>query len=215
MMKAASVPTADSKTFTTCDAAAAYVENRDGEVVVKAAGLAKGKGAIVTSSTQEALDALDLIFNQRAFGEAGDKVVVEEKLVGQEISVLALVDGQNIVVLEGSQDHKQAHEGDQGPNTGGMGVYCPTPLATDDIMDEAVRDVLVPTVDVLRRSEVDFKGVLYAGLMLTPGGIKVLEFNTRFGDPETQTLMMKWQGDLFEALCATAMGQLGQGRSRL
>ena len=210
MMKAASVPTADSKTFTNYESAVEYVNNREGDVVVKAAGLAKGKGAIVTSSKQEAIAALDLIFIQKAFGEAGDKVVIEDKLVGQELSILALIDGNNIALLEGSQDHKQAHEGDTGPNTGGMGVYCPTPLASDKIMDSAVHDVLVPMADILKRSEIPFKGVLYAGLMLTPKGIKVLEFNTRFGDPETQTLMMKWQGDLFEALCATAMGQLDQ-----
>ncbi|MGB0767486.1 MAG: phosphoribosylamine--glycine ligase [Phycisphaeraceae bacterium] len=210
LMRACSVPTADSKTFTNYEQACAYVEARETPVVVKAAGLAKGKGAIVTKNTDEALAALKLIMHDRAFGEAGDKVLVEERLIGQEVSILALVDGRNLFVLDPSQDHKQVGEGDTGPNTGGMGVYTPTPLVDDSLMDEINREVLVPTVDAMRRDDIDFKGVLYAGLMLTAGGIKVLEYNTRFGDPETQPLMMRLNGDLYDVFVACCEGTLDQ-----
>ena len=210
LMRACSVPTADSKTFTNYEQACAYVEARETPVVVKAAGLAKGKGAIVTKSAEEALAALKLIMADRAFGDAGDKVVIEEKLIGQEVSILALVDGRNIFVLDPSQDHKQVGEGDTGPNTGGMGVYTPTPLVSEELMTEIEREVLVPTVDAMRRDDIDFKGVLYAGLMLTAGGIKVLEFNTRFGDPETQPLMMRMKGDLYDIMVACCEGKLDQ-----
>ncbi len=208
LMRACSVPTADSRTFTNYEQACAYVESRENAVVVKAAGLAKGKGAIVTSTKEEALAALKLIMEDRAFGEAGDKVLVEERLIGQEVSILALVDGRNIFVLDPSQDHKQVGEGDTGNNTGGMGVYTPTPLVDDALMDEIQREVLVPTVDAMRRDDIDFKGVLYAGLMLTAGGIKVLEYNTRFGDPETQPLMMRLKGDLYSIFVACCEGEL-------
>ncbi|MEM9019109.1 MAG: phosphoribosylamine--glycine ligase [Planctomycetota bacterium] len=210
LMKACSVPTADSKTFTNYDHACHYVEARETPVVVKAAGLAKGKGAIVTSTNEEALAALKLIMDDRAFGEAGDKVVIEERLIGQEVSILALVDGRNIFVLDPSQDHKQVGEGDTGPNTGGMGVYTPTPLIDDASMSLIEREVLVPTVDALRREGIDFKGVLYAGLMMTAGGPKVLEYNTRFGDPETQPLMMRLKGDLYDIFVACCEGRLDE-----
>ena len=210
LMRACSVPTADSRTFENYEQACAYVEARETPVVVKAAGLAKGKGAIVTKSTEEALAALKLIMDDRAFGQAGDKVLVEERLLGQEVSILALVDGRNIFVLDPSQDHKQVGEGDTGPNTGGMGVYTPTPLVTEELMEEINREVLVPTVDAMRRDEIDFKDVLYAGRMLTAGGIKVLEFNTRFGDPETQPLMMRMKGDLYDVMVAVCQGTLDQ-----
>ena len=208
VMKQASVPTADGRSFTTHDQARAYVEARDVPLVVKAAGLCAGKGVVVCSDRDEALAALDRIMGAREFGEAGSAVVVEERLVGQEMSVLALVDGRTITVLDPCQDHKQVGEGDVGPNTGGMGAYCPTPLATDEVMGEISREVLVPTVDALRRDGIEFRGVLYAGMMLTPGGPKVLEFNTRFGDPETQPLMARLRGDLVDILWKAAGGQL-------
>ena len=210
LMRACRIPTADAKTFKNHEQAVAYVENRETPVVVKASGLAKGKGAIVTKNTEEALDALKRCMVDKEFGEAGQTVVVEERLVGQEVSILALVDGRNIFVLDPSQDHKQQGEGDTGPNTGGMGVYCPTPLVDDAMMSTIERDVLVPTVDALRRDGIDFKGVLYAGLMLTAGGPKVLEYNTRFGDPETQTLMMRMKGDLYDVLAACCDGRLDE-----
>ena len=203
LMRAASIPTADSKTFTEYDAAVRYVQNHETPVVVKATGLAKGKGAIVCDDAAEAEDALRRCMVDQEFGEAGQTVVIEERLVGQEVSILALVDGRNLYVLDPSQDHKQAREGDTGPNTGGMGAYCPTPLVDDALMAEIQRNVLVPTVDALRRDGVDYRGVLYAGLMLTAGGAKVLEYNVRFGDPETQPLMMRLKGDLLELMLAT------------
>ena len=210
LMKAAMIPTADSKTFTDFDRAKAYVQARETPVVVKATGLAKGKGAIVTQTSDEAVAALKRCLVDREFGDEGTTVLVEERLVGQEVSVLALVDGRNIYLLDPSQDHKQAHEGDTGPNTGGMGVYCPTPLMTDALLTTVQREVLVAAVDALRREGIDFRGVLYAGLMLTAGGPKTLEFNVRFGDPETQPLMMRLRGDLMQAMLATATGHLDQ-----
>lgn len=208
IMKQASVPTADGRSFTNYEQARAYVEARDAPLVVKAAGLCAGKGVVVCADRDEALAALDRIMKRREFGDAGATIVVEERLVGQEMSVLALVDGRTITVLDPCQDHKQVGEGDTGPNTGGMGSYCPTPLATEAVMDEISREVLVPTVDALRREGIEFRGVLYAGMMLTPGGPKVLEFNTRFGDPETQPLMARLQGDLVDILWKAAGGEL-------
>lgn len=208
MMRAASIPTAESKTFTDASAALAYVETRDEPVVVKAAGLAKGKGVTVCANQEQAIAAVNEAMVDKAFGEAGDSIIVEERLVGQELSILALVDGQNIFVLDPSQDHKQAGEGDKGPNTGGMGAYCPTPLADEKMMATIQREVLVPIVDTLRRDGVIYQGVLYAGLMLTAGGPKVLEFNCRFGDPETQPLMYRLKGDLINIMLATVNGGL-------
>jgi phosphoribosylamine--glycine ligase len=208
VMKQANVPTADGRTFTTYEQARTYVQARDVPVVVKASGLCAGKGVTVCSDAAEAVAALDRIMRQRAFGDAGATVVVEERLVGQEVSVLALVDGRTITVLDPCQDHKQVGEGDTGPNTGGMGSYCPTPLATPSVVESVARDVLVPTVDALRRDGIEFRGVLFAGMMLTPGGPKVLEFNTRFGDPETQSIMPRLRGDLVDILWRTAGGEL-------
>ncbi|MFA9476708.1 phosphoribosylamine--glycine ligase [Phycisphaerales bacterium AB-hyl4] len=203
LMRAASIPTAEARIFTDYEAAIRYVENHETPVVVKAAGLAKGKGAIVCDNQEQAIDAVNRCMKTREFGDAGNTVVIEERLVGQEVSILALVDGKNIYVLDPSQDHKQVNEGDTGPNTGGMGAYCPTPLVDDAQMTLIQREVLVPTVDAMRRDGITFQGVLYAGLMLTAGGPKVLEYNTRFGDPECQPLMMRLKGDLFQIMTAT------------
>ena len=210
LMRAASIPTADARTFTGFDAAAEYVQNRETPVVVKAAGLAKGKGAIVTGNVDEAMDALRRCMVTREFGDAGNTVVIEERLTGQEVSLLALVDGRNIFLLDPCQDHKPIGEGDTGPNTGGMGAYCPTPLLDEHTLNIIQRQVLVPIVDAMRRDDILFQGVLYAGLMLTPGGPKVLEFNTRFGDPETQPLMMRLRGDLMEIMIACCTGRLDE-----
>ncbi len=210
IMKAGSIPTADARVFSDMSAAIAYCENRETPVVVKAAGLAKGKGAIVCSTIEESIAAVKLCMEERAFGEAGDTILIEERLNGQEVSILALVDGRTIYVLDPSQDHKQVHAGDTGPNTGGMGAYCPTPLVDDAMMHTIEAQVLVPTVDALRRHEIDFKGVLYAGLFLTAGGPKVLEYNVRFGDPECQPLMMRLKGDLIDIMIATCEGRLDE-----
>lgn len=215
IMRSASIPTAEGRTFTRLEQAITFAESREEGCVVKAAGLAAGKGVVVCDTPEEAVEAVRAIMGpdperpgRGAFGEAGNTVVIEEKLLGQEMSVLALVDGRSIWVLDPCQDHKQVGEGDVGPNTGGMGAYCPTPLATEEIMREVERDVLVPTIDALRREGITFRGVLYAGLMLTTGGPKVLEFNCRFGDPECQPLMARMKGDLLATLWATAAGRL-------
>ncbi|MCH2148829.1 MAG: phosphoribosylamine--glycine ligase [Phycisphaerales bacterium] len=176
--------------------------------VIKASGLAAGKGVIVCANAMEALDAIDQIMDARAYGDAGTSLLIEEFLEGQELSVLALVDGRTIWILDPCQDHKQVGEGDVGPNTGGMGAYCPTPLVDVELLQTIEQDVLLPTIDALRREEIEYRGVLYAGLMLTPAGPKVLEFNCRFGDPECQPLMARFEGDLVEVLWATCTGRL-------
>lgn len=208
VMRQGAVATADGKTFTDAEHARSHVTARDEPCVVKAAGLAAGKGVVVCNDATEAVAAIDMIMEDRTFGEAGNSIVIEERLEGQELSVLALVDGHTISVLDPAQDHKQVGEGDTGPNTGGMGAYCPTPLATREVMDLVHSEILVPTIDGLRRDGIVYRGVLYAGLMLTAAGPKVLEFNCRFGDPECQPLMMRFKGDLAHVLWATATGTL-------
>lgn len=212
LMRQANVPTAEGKSFASMDSALHYVLARDQPMVVKAAGLCAGKGVVVCDRGGDAAAVIRRMMSAKEFGDAGSKVVIEEKLEGQELSVLALVDGSTISLLEPCQDHKQVGEGDTGPNTGGMGAYCPTPLADEATMEAVVRSVLVPTVDALKRDGIPFKGVLYAGLMLTPAGPKVLEFNARFGDPETQPLMMRFQGDLVEVLYRCATGSLDEAQ---
>jgi phosphoribosylamine--glycine ligase len=209
-MRQSSVPTAESRTFTNFADAKSYIATRDEPLVIKATGPAKGKGVIVCDDPSEALLAAEKIMVDRIFGESGDKIVVEEKLTGQEVSILALVDGRNIYVLETAQDHKAIGDGDTGPNTGGMGAYSPTPFVSDSILQQVERQILVPIVDAVNRSGSTYNGVLYAGLMLTSTGPKVLEFNTRFGDPETQPIMMRLKSDLFEALMASAEGKLDE-----
>ena len=210
LMRAANVPTAEGRTFENIEGAMAFVKAHETPVVVKAAGLAKGKGVVVCDNPAEAQAAVKRMMIDREFGDAGNKLVIEERLTGQEVSILALVDGRDIYVLEPSQDHKQVGEGDTGPNTGGMGAYTPTPVVDDKAMTAIERDVLVPIVDAMRRDEIDYRGVLYAGIMMTPGGIKVLEFNCRFGDPECQPLMMRMKGDLLAAMLAVCDGELAE-----
>lgn len=212
LMRQTSIPTAEGRTFTSLDAALAYVTERDEPCVVKAAGLCAGKGVSVCETRAQAIAAVRACMDARQFGEAGQTVVIEERLEGQEISVLALVDGRTITVLDTVQDHKQVGEGDKGPNTGGMGTICPTPLLSDEELKAVARDVFVPAVDGLRRQGIEYRGVLFAGLMLTPAGPKVLEFNCRFGDPETQVLMARFEGDLLETLWLTAQGRLAEAQ---
>jgi phosphoribosylamine--glycine ligase len=210
VMRAASVPTGESRTFSDAEQALAYVATRVDGCVVKATGLCAGKGVVVCKTVDEARKAVEDCLVRRAFGDAGATIVVEELLDGPEVSVLALCDGQTFWILDPAQDHKRVGEGDTGPNTGGMGAFCPTPKATNELLRIVQRDVLVPTVDALKRMEIPFRGVLYAGLMLTPAGPKVLEFNTRFGDPETQPIMARLKGDMVELCWATATGQLAE-----
>ena len=186
----------------------AIIDIREDPCVVKASGLAAGKGVIVCKTVAESLDAIQLIMDDQEFGDAGGTILIEEFMIGQEISVLALVDGSTIWVLDLCQDHKQVGEGDIGPNTGGMGAYCPAPLLDEEAMEFVEREILVPAVDGMRRDGIEYRGVLYAGIMLTKAGPKVLEFNCRFGDPETQPLMLRLQGDLVDILWRTASGTL-------
>jgi len=216
LLHTANIPTASYQTFRSGDDAARYIKdcftepNEPVNVVVKADGLAAGKGVIVCDTRSDALEAIDRIASRREFGEAGNELIIEEKLTGQEASVLAITDGETIVTLPAAQDHKPANDGDTGPNTGGMGAYCPTPIVDDELMTRIESDVLVPIVHAMKRARRPFKGVLYAGLMLTPAGPKVLEFNVRFGDPECQPLLMRLQTDLFDVLEAAADGRLGE-----
>ncbi len=208
VMRSASIPTADSRTFNDFTTAKSYVETREEAPVIKAAGLAKGKGVIVAATKEEAIAALERIMVQKVFGDAGRTVVVEERLEGPEVSVLAIVDGRNILVLPPCQDHKRLGDNDTGPNTGGMGAFCPSNTLTPDVMETVEREILVPTIDAMRRDGIDYRGVLYAGLMLTPAGPKVLEFNVRFGDPECQPLMTRLKSDVVELMLATCAGKL-------
>ncbi|MHC4181187.1 MAG: phosphoribosylamine--glycine ligase, partial [Planctomycetota bacterium] len=211
MLRSADVPTADYQTFDNPDDALKFLRDReDVPIVVKADGLAAGKGVIVCSGRDEAVEAVNKIAREKAFGTAGDRMVIEERLDGQEASVLAITDSQTIVTLQPAQDHKPAHDGDTGPNTGGMGAYCPAPLVDDELLHWIEQHVLVPTVHAMKRARRSFKGVLYAGLMITNQGPKVLEYNVRFGDPECQPLLMRLKTDLVDLLEATVEGRLDQ-----
>ncbi|HMO86033.1 MAG TPA: phosphoribosylamine--glycine ligase [Lacipirellulaceae bacterium] len=211
LLRHADVPTAEFRAFRDGPSAIAYLTQRDDvPCVVKADGLAAGKGVIVCTGRDEALIAVERIAGNREFGAAGSQLVIEERLVGQEASVLAVVDGRNILMLPAAQDHKAAFDGDLGPNTGGMGAYSPTPLVTDELLQTIQERIMVPTVHQLKRSRRPFRGVLYAGLMLTKQGVKVLEFNVRFGDPECQPIVMRLQSDLVDVLEATVDGRLDE-----
>jgi phosphoribosylamine--glycine ligase len=208
MMRASSIPTAEARWFDNYAAAKAYIASRDEAVVVKASGLAQGKGVFVCNDPSEAILAAERIMVDGIFGEAGRMVVVEEKLLGEEASILAFVDGHNIYIMESAQDHKPVGDGDTGPNTGGMGAYSPAPVVSDEMMDQISRDIFVPMVDGMNRNGTPYKGVMYAGLMITAGGARVLEFNVRFGDPETQPLLMRLKSDLLEVMLAVCDGKL-------
>jgi phosphoribosylamine--glycine ligase len=210
LMRQQAVPTAEARSFTSAAAANEYVRQKNEPVVVKAAGLAKGKGVSVCNRVTDAYDAIDAIMNKKVFGDAGARVVIEEKISGPECSILAFIDRKSIYIMESAQDHKPVFDGDTGPMTGGMGAYSPTPVVTDAMLSQIERDVFIPIVDGMVRDGIEYKGVLYAGLMLTTNGPKVLEFNCRFGDPETQPLMMRLQSDLLEVLLAVADGRLDQ-----
>ena len=208
VMVAAGVPTAQTRTFNDATDAVAYAESLTGGCVVKADGLAAGKGVIVCADPEESVAAIELAMVGRAFGEAGSTVLVEELLTGEEASILALVDGERVVMLASSQDHKRVFDGDKGPNTGGMGAYSPAPVVTDELRTVIMEQVFKRTLAELRKRGIAYRGVLYAGIMVTDNGPKVLEFNCRFGDPETQAVLARLDSDLAEALAATADGRL-------
>jgi len=203
------VPTADYVVFDDVMEAKKYVESRGCGLVVKADGLAAGKGAFVCDTAEETLQVIERLLVDRILGEAGDRILVEERLSGQEASVLALCDGKDFLTLEAAQDHKRAFDGDQGPNTGGMGAYSPTPIVSEAMKSEVADKVIRPTLDVMSARGCPFRGVLYAGLMLTDEGLSVLEFNVRFGDPEAQVIVPRMSSDLIPVLCACARRELG------
>jgi phosphoribosylamine--glycine ligase len=211
LMRNADVPTADFQVFDHPTHARTYVETRDYPVVVKADGLAAGKGVIVCKDTHSALKAVERIMVKEEFGaKVGRQIVVEKRLEGEELSLLALVAGRSVLMLPPTQDHKAVFDGDQGPNTGGMGTYCPAPAGTPELLAQAESGVFVPTVHAMKRGRFPFNGVLFAGLMLTPQGMRVLEFNARFGDPETQVILMRLKSDLLTLLEAVALEKLGE-----
>ena len=204
------IPTAEHQTFTDAEAAMAYIEDRNAPVFVKANGLAAGKGVIPGRTFKEALQAVTTILIDRAFGEAGDSVVIEEELIGEEASFTVLTDGTYCLPFVSSQDHKMSHDGDTGKNTGGMGAYSPAPVITPELHNYVMERVVYPTVNGMADIGSPFKGVLYVGLMITDAGPKVLEFNCRFGDPETQVLLPRLKSDLVPLLIACIDGTLQQ-----
>jgi phosphoribosylamine--glycine ligase len=210
VMQAAGIPTAEYATFTEVDPAVAFARARGGRVVVKADGLAAGKGVVVCGDAAEAEAALRAMLVDRAHGAAGARVVVEERLEGPEASCICFTDGERVRLLAAAQDHKRIFDGDQGPNTGGMGAFSPTPNVTPEVEALVERDVLLPAIRELARRGRPFRGALYAGLMLTPKGPRVLEFNARLGDPETQPILMRLASDVVPALLAAAQGDLSR-----
>ncbi len=202
------VPTAAYGTFTDAEEAKAFVREQGAPIVVKADGLAAGKGVIVAQTEEEAIAAVEDILCEGAFGAAGSRVVIEEFLEGEEASFLAFTDGENIVSLASSQDHKPALDGDTGPNTGGMGAYSPAPVVTDEIHQQIIEKVLKPTIAGMAAEGCSYSSIIYAGLMIKDGELKVLEFNARFGDPETQPLLARLKSDIVPVLMACAKGDL-------
>lgn len=202
------IPTAEYASFTDAAAARAYIEAHGAPIVVKADGLAAGKGVVVAQTVAEATAAVEDMLSGNAFGEAGAKVVIEEFLDGEEVSVLAFTDGYTVKPMVSAQDHKRAFDNDEGPNTGGMGAYSPAPVYTEKLAAEVFERVLQPAVDGMRAEGRLYKGVLYAGLMLTADGVKVLEFNARFGDPETQAVLFRLKSDLVEVMLAVIENRL-------
>jgi len=208
VLQAAGVPTAQSETFTNAEKALAYVRTAKMPLVVKADGLAAGKGVLICANVREAEEAVATAMIHQSFGKAGQQILVEEFLEGEEVSILALVDGRQAVLLPSAQDHKRALDGDLGLNTGGMGAYSPAPMETAAFRKMVLETIFNPTLKELRRRDITYRGVLYAGLMMTAAGPKVLEFNCRFGDPETQAILPRLKGDLIPAMEACIDGNL-------
>ena len=204
------IPSAAFKRFTDADAAIKYVEEVGAPIVIKADGLAAGKGVTVAQTLDQAKDAIEQALNDNKFGEAGSEIVIEECLIGEEASFHVLVDGENVIPLASAQDHKPVGEGDTGPNTGGMGTYSPAPILNKDLTQEIMQKFIIPTVNGMKKEGHIYRGVLYAGLMITENGPKLIEYNARFGDPETQVLLMRLKTDLLPALIACADGTLDQ-----
>ena len=216
LMKEYGIPTARYEAFDDLGEALSYLAAlpEDGKIVVKADGLALGKGVIVAENRAEAVDAVNSMMKDGRFGASGSRVVIEEFLTGPEVSVLAFTDGEAVVPMVSSMDHKRALDGDKGPNTGGMGVIAPNPYYTSDIADRCMNDIFLPTIRAMKSEGRVFKGCLYFGLMLTPDGPKVIEYNCRFGDPETQVVLPLLESDLFEVMTACTEGRLAETEVR-
>jgi phosphoribosylamine---glycine ligase len=210
LMKKYGIPTASFATFTSMDEALRHIERVGTPIVVKADGLAAGKGVMVCETEREARSAISSIMEEKIFGEAGNSVILEECLSGEEVSYLALTDGEAILPLASSQDHKRVFDNDQGPNTGGMGAYSPAPAVTPEMESKIMERIIRPTISAMAQEGRPYRGVLYAGLMIREGQPCVLEFNARFGDPETQPLVMRMGSDLLPLLQATIEGTLAQ-----
>ena len=208
IMKKYGIPTAKYEVFTDADAARAYIEKEGAPIVIKADGLAAGKGVIVAETKEQALDAVHEIMDDAAFGKAGSRVVIEAFMEGEEASLLAFTDGKTIRPMVSSQDHKRAYDGDKGPNTGGMGTYAPAPVMTKDMVEQATEKILKPMIAAMAKEGRPYQGCLYAGLMITEEGPKVVEFNARFGDPETQVVLPLLKGDLVKIMQACVDGTL-------
>jgi phosphoribosylamine--glycine ligase len=206
VMSACHIPTARYGVFSDAQAAKDYIRDAGFNVVVKADGLAAGKGVLVTSSKEDAYAAIDEVMVKRSFGDAGNQAVIEELLEGEEASFIAICDGENLLPLASSQDHKRVFDHDEGPNTGGMGAYSPAPIVDNAMTSAVMEKILYPLVAGLRKQGITYKGVLYAGLMITPSGPSVLEFNVRMGDPETQPLLMRCKNDIVPVLLEVAKG---------
>jgi phosphoribosylamine--glycine ligase len=207
-----SIPTAEYARFDECDAAKEYIRAHGAPIVVKADGLAAGKGVIMCRNENEAYAAIDHMMIEDQFGTAGAEVVIEEMMEGEEASFFALVDGNNALALVGAQDHKAAFDGDEGPNTGGMGAYSPAPILDQALAERVMTEIIEPTIKGLAAEGTPYQGVLYAGLMITEAGPKLIEYNCRFGDPECQVIMMRLKSDALELLLATAKGRLDKHR---
>jgi len=210
LMAKYAVPTADFKIFEDAKSAKKYIEARGGPCVVKADGLASGKGVIVAKTIDEAKEAVDLMLERKIFGSAGNRIIIEDCLEGQEASILVLTDSKQVIPLATSQDHKRIFDADKGPNTGGMGAYSPAPVVTKQLFGEIMDKVIYRTIDGLVKEGIDYRGVLYAGVMLTKEGPKVLEFNARFGDPETEAILPRFNSDIVEAMLAVSQGSLAK-----
>jgi len=204
------IPTGFFGSFSDADEAARYIAEVGVPIVVKTDGLAAGKGVLICQTLKEAEEAIDEVMRTRIFGDAGARVVIEEFLEGEEVSFIALTDGRTVLPLASSQDHKRAFDGESGPNTGGMGAYSPAPVVTPALHERIMREIMEPVVEALRAAKIDYRGVLYAGLMITDGGPKVLEFNARFGDPECQPLMLRLRSDLVDLIEGCIDGRLAE-----
>ena len=207
------IPTAAFKIFDNPDQAKEYIEEIGAPCVVKADGLAQGKGVVVAKTIDEAKQAVNSMMQEKVFGDAGDKVIIEECLEGEEASILVITDSKEIISLASSQDHKRIFDNDDGPNTGGMGAYSPAPVVTKELFKGILKNIAYKTIDGLNKEGIDYRGVLYAGVMITKDGPKALEFNVRFGDPETEAIFPRLESDLLEVMLATIEGKLSRVRT--